>query len=293
MALVGQWCLFLLLGTLGCVRTMPQRNNPFLINVLLTTFLSTFPPCILFITGHQEGPPPHWLCLTQSVLMDGIAPMFGIALVVLNFHTWGDMRVIIWGKTSVTRSSIFAKWILLIAPYVTLVSWCTASLVAAVKPTADVELAQFVFCSNNSHSGDIIRGNVGVFMIMCGILDLFFEFWIAWVIFAPFKFLHSQRANMSSSALYRDNVQISVRILIFSAIQLTPVLLALLNRVWTWNSLPLQRATQILESMDAIATFLVFGTQKNVLQAWNFWKPRGNLGHKEEAIGGNSVGSMV
>jgi len=270
-ALVGQFSMLLLLGTFLFVKSLPQRKNPFLINFLLTTFLATIPPCLLFYTGHQDGVPPHWLCLVQAVLMDGVAPMFGVALVVLVIHTWGDLRAILWGKKVFTTQSVVVKWLLLSVPYIVLISWCAASLVAALQQSADLQLLAFVYCSNNSHQGSSVRQHVGYIMIMCGIIELSFEVLLGSILLTPFKYYRSHPSAKSSSS-YHANVQISIRILIFSALQLTPVILSLLNsKLMGWNSFGLKQATQIVESMDAFATFLVFGTQKDVLRAWKFW----------------------
>jgi len=51
--LVGALLLFLLLGTLWLCRSLPQRDNPFLLNLLVTTSLAGFPPSILYVNMHE------------------------------------------------------------------------------------------------------------------------------------------------------------------------------------------------------------------------------------------------
>ncbi|KAF8586418.1 hypothetical protein K439DRAFT_1631664 [Ramaria rubella] len=85
--MAGQLSLLALLGTYLFCKDLSGRNNLYLLNFLFTTFLATIPPCLLFYTGQQEAP-AHWICVLQSVLMDGIAPMFEVALLILVFHTW-------------------------------------------------------------------------------------------------------------------------------------------------------------------------------------------------------------
>jgi len=273
MCIIGQWSLFALLVTFAWVKSIPQRNNPFLINLILTTLLATIPPCFLLYTGHQDGVPPHGLCFVQSLLMDGVAPMFGTALLVLVAHTWSELRASLRGKTSVSVTYTAVKFPLLMAPYIVMASWCTASTMAALKPSARFETSQFVYCANNPPGGIPVRRYIGLFMSIVGILELFFIVWIACMVFAPFKFWRLQRSEMpiSTSPSYHANVKTYIRISIFSALQMTPIILALLNSERK-NSLPVKQATQVLESMNAIATFLVFGTQKNVLEAWYFWR---------------------
>jgi len=47
--LLGSACLLLLLFTLARVSTLSQRNNPFLINFLFTTWIATLPPALLYV----------------------------------------------------------------------------------------------------------------------------------------------------------------------------------------------------------------------------------------------------
>jgi len=103
----------------------------------LATFLGTIPPCLLLFTGDiMNKNPPKGLCLTQSVLLDGIPPMLASAFLVLIFITWVNLRAMLSGTTSVMERVVWVKRLLLLAPYIALVSWCTASLVAALlEPT--------------------------------------------------------------------------------------------------------------------------------------------------------------
>ena len=46
----GQWLLVVLLITYACAKWLSQRNNPYLINFVLTMFLGTIPPSLLYVT---------------------------------------------------------------------------------------------------------------------------------------------------------------------------------------------------------------------------------------------------
>lgn len=46
---IGQGFLAILLITYAAARTLPQRNNACLINLILVTFLGTFPPALLYV----------------------------------------------------------------------------------------------------------------------------------------------------------------------------------------------------------------------------------------------------
>ncbi|KAF8479472.1 hypothetical protein JB92DRAFT_3043847 [Gautieria morchelliformis] len=267
--IAGQWCMLLLLGTFLLVKDLPGRRNVFMINFLVTIFLATIPPCLLFYAGQQDGVPSHWLCLMQSVLMDGIAPMFGVALTVFVFQTWAELRSAICSKSSLVATSPIAKWGLLLLPYVTLAGWCTGSLFHAFLPPATFQLSKFVYCDNVSRGG--IRGLVGTFMLACGAMEILFEIWIAFLLITREKLsngiIHSEK--------YRDTVHLYIRTIAFTLVQFGPVALAVMNKAAPATiEGEIRRATQVLEAMNALVTFLVFGSQKAILQTWKIWPQR-------------------
>ncbi|KAF8585787.1 hypothetical protein K439DRAFT_1660098 [Ramaria rubella] len=284
-ALLGQWSLLILLGTFGVVRSLRQRHNLFLINFLFTTFLSTWPPCLLFFTGQQGNHPPHWLCFTQAILMDGVAPMSTIALSILVFHvgtsfflvqiirhqlreqTWTTLKSSLASEKSVTERFSWIKVLLLCLPYIVFVSWCMASLLAALQAPRQLEIGQFVYCANNSLFSNRVRRFVGFFMILVGFFDLCMEVCIGYLFY-----LHHARVTSVGGDTFRENYCLALRILIFSALQILTVLLSLFNSFPWLNSQQLKEATQLIESMDALGTFVVFATQKDVLGVWGTWR---------------------
>jgi len=54
------------------------------------------------------------------------------------------------------------------------------------------------------------------------------------------------------------------------------------------NSPKIKVAYELMTSMNAPATFVAFGTQKNVLQAWKFWgKKKSTVVVQQQPQGGN------
>ncbi|KAF8575422.1 hypothetical protein K439DRAFT_747156 [Ramaria rubella] len=266
--LIGQWSLLFLLGTFYVVKSLPQRSNTFLINFLLTMFLATIPPLLLFLTGQQDLITVPWICFVQSVLMDGVAPMFGTALTILTIQLWLELRAMVKGKPEalgIFERHFYLKCLLLLTPYLVCASWCIASLTGSLAPSADVKLLPFVFCTNQS-AVIPVRKQIGYFMIACTIISIVFEIWTVCLV--------------KRSVCYRANGHQAVRLLIFSLLQLSPIILTALAKLGPYNSFSHRRATtnienaiQVIEAMDALATFLVFGTQRSVLQAWHILSP--------------------
>ncbi|KAF8576137.1 hypothetical protein K439DRAFT_683438 [Ramaria rubella] len=269
--MAGQVSLLILLGTYLFCKDLPGRNNLYLLNFLFTTFLATIPPCLLFYTGQQEAP-AHWICVVQSVLMDGIAPMFEVALLILVFQTWVTIRAITHEKSVLMLTSSWVKWVLLLCPYTALVGWCTASIVQAIQPSSVYSLREFVYCANTSQTFShlFIRQCLRPFLIICGILEIIFEIWIA-VLVIPRS--DSSGRGRVTSATYQNPRQIYTRLYIFTILQLGPVLLAVMNQVSPKVAHGVATSTQVLESMDALVTFLVFGSQSAILRKWKLLKP--------------------
>ncbi|KAF8587946.1 hypothetical protein K439DRAFT_728481 [Ramaria rubella] len=267
--MAGQVSLFVLLSTYLLCKDLPGRKNIYLINFLFTTFLATIPPCLLFYAGQQEAP-AHWICVVQSILMDGISPMFEVALLILVFQTWAGIRAIICVKSDVISSSAIAKSIFLLCPYAALVGWCTASTIQAFQPQSTYSLGDFAYCDNSSKTFPfiLIRQRIRPFLITCGILQILFEIWIAFFLISGPRSITRPRI---SSSTYQNSRHIYARLCIFTLLQLGPVLLAVINSVVPQHSVTIP--TQVLESMDAVVTFLVFGSQSDILQKWRLLKP--------------------
>ncbi|KAF8473789.1 hypothetical protein JB92DRAFT_3052533 [Gautieria morchelliformis] len=263
-AMFGQWGLLALLATFGVVSSLPQGHNPFLINFLTTSFLATWPPCLLFFTGEQERNPPHELCLVQSILIDGSRPMFGISMAIFVFHTWRSLKCKLVGETPATMRSSGIKGLLILMPYLVFTCWCIASLVTALKSPFQPEIDQFVFCTNTSAGGTQLRRSTGFFTLITGI----FQFCISLCI-ARLVWHHS---GVTDSECCRLTLCIALRILVFCSLQLIIILLSVLDSLVSFSSIELKGATQILQSMNGLMTFLVWGTQKDVLKAWRIWR---------------------
>ncbi|KAF8585780.1 hypothetical protein K439DRAFT_1660093 [Ramaria rubella] len=263
-AIIGLVSLLIVLITFAVVKSLPQRGNVFLLNFLFTTCLAQIPPILLFITGQLNDNPLEYLCFTQSVLMDGVGPMFGIALVMLVIQTWMDLRGLFLGKTPITAKFPSSRIMGLLAPYVSAILWCIASLVAASYAPIQLELTQIVYCANNSIPGTGVRRFVGFFMLFLGIIEFAFEALIARLVY---KHLSGTKRNTYGKS-YITSYHFALRVLIFCILQLTPIILAALNSLMRLNSPPLKNGTHILESMNAVVTFLVFGTSNDLLRTW-------------------------
>jgi len=261
--LVGQWALLALLVTYGVVKHLPQRNNPFLINVVLTHFLATIPPALRLYAGVQYSvQPSNEFCLIQASLVDGVSPMFGIAQLALVFDTWSEMRSLCLHKRHITRLPI-TKYLLILAPYAVMLIWALSSFIVGMESNAN-HYTGSVWCINSSVPSGKLSQTVGEFLFTIAGTQLFFELWVGWMIYS-----YPTRVQKDPMA-WRTTIQFALRIIIFQSLQLIATLLSVVNAAGV-NSPRLKAAYQLLSGMAALATFIAFGTQKSVLKAWKFW----------------------
>ncbi|KAF8575976.1 hypothetical protein K439DRAFT_1664826 [Ramaria rubella] len=263
--IAGQCCLLILLLTIAFAKPRPQRSNPFLINFFLTTLLATIPPAFLFYTGHlsAHSPPPPGLCFVQAALVDGVAPMFGIAQAALSFDTWSETRALCVNTQKISRIS-WLRYTLLAAPYLLMWIFVFTSFMAASQSQA-AHLAGYVYCINDSGPSNSIRNFVGLIMLVFAVIDLGFALGVGW-----FMYLFSSEKHKDLTA-WRINKQFALRVSILATLQLLPLILSVCNSSGI-NSYPLKIAYELLVSMNSLAVFFIFGTQRSILEAWKIRK---------------------
>ncbi|KIJ51064.1 hypothetical protein M422DRAFT_245040 [Sphaerobolus stellatus SS14] len=163
--IAGQWSLLALILTYCFINAMRQWSNPFLVNLLITTFIASIPPSLLGYTGNRSrvSPPSPTLCFIQASLVDGVAPMFGVAQLALLFDVWLELRAFIKKKSRLSRE-MFAFYTLLFLPYFTMWVWIFGSFVASYQSKAEHD-PLLAYCQNDSKASNAVRKYVGIFVL--------------------------------------------------------------------------------------------------------------------------------
>ncbi|KAF8519282.1 hypothetical protein JB92DRAFT_2899246 [Gautieria morchelliformis] len=258
--IVGGCSLLLLLYTYYAVKTLPQRNNPVLINLIFISYLATIPPLMLLFTGQQGGVHIQWICILQSTLVMGIPPMYFVGLVALVFQNFTTSNYNL-------ANSTWVQWTLLLAPYIVYTCWFVATLTLALQPSAKVLPNPFVFCTNDAAGPYVIRNQVGYFVVACLAITIVLEVWTAYFVFASHRQCRKFGDLAHASSLYRTKLHLYVRLCTFTVMQVFPIILTAVNAPTHAIHMP-GDATQIVEGLYPLAVFFVFGTQRAVLQAW-------------------------
>ncbi|KAF8519287.1 hypothetical protein JB92DRAFT_2899358 [Gautieria morchelliformis] len=257
--IVGGCSLLLLLYTYYAVKTLPQRNNPVLINLIFMSYLATIPPLMLLFTGQQGGVHIQWICILQSALIDGIPPMYFVGLVALVFQNFTTSNYNL-------ANSTWVQWTLLLAPYIVYMCWFVASLTLALQPSAKVLPNPFIYCTNDAAGPYVIRNQLGYFAVACLAITIVLEVWTAYFVFASHRRCCNSGGLAHASSLYRTKLHLYVRLCTFTVMQVFPIILTAVKT--PTSTVHMSRdATQIVKAYP-LAVFFVFGTQRAVLQAW-------------------------
>lgn len=277
--MTGTATLLLLLGTFYFVPSLPQRKNPFLINLHLSTLLATVAANLLFITGQQERITIFPICLVQSILMDAVGPVVSTSMSCLVFQLWDEISSAIKGKVRILERSNVARRTVLIAPYVTLVIWITFSIIVTTRPPIRVLPLSFSVCLDRGPTHHTTaRIYVGPFMVACGLWTVCFEVWTAYLLVTRKSPRELWDVEGPSFHSYRMNLYLAMRVFIFNLIQIVALFLTAANRVGRSEKKALKTddVGQILESTLGLAVFVAFGTQRTVLEAWKIVLTRDN-----------------
>jgi len=268
----GSIALFALLITLWRVPSLPQRNNPFLVNLLLTTWLSTIPASLLLFSGHAvDLLPAKALCILQAVLMDGVIPMFGIAGLCLVLSIWLQVRADLAGHFNPLVEKRWLKILVLSIPYITFLCWTSSSIGLGFSTPPRV-LVETIWCAIITPRSNRIRRFIGFFLTGFSLAQLFLEGWIIALILESKKSSIDITKSKNSLTIGKGLI---LRVVIFTLIQLSIVILAiLLAGIRIGDDLQeYTDVTRVFDSMNALFTFLVFGTSNSLLEAWRLKKP--------------------
>jgi len=232
------------------------KRNPTVTNLLNTWFLSAIIFTLLFVAGKHKGPePPKALCIVQSSLVYASIPMNSAAALALVLNLYITLQTAFdptWGKS-------WAKWrmhLLILVPYFIGLVFFIAALAVSLRFPADVSRARnFFYCSLNGHG---IGNSTGIF---CAV-----TMQIVWVleIIIGIKMYRNWRVARTGAGLSISN---TIRITVFSAYGALAGISALIS-IWR----PDDPLPYMVLATIPITAFLVFGTQKDMINACCFWK---------------------
>ncbi|KAI0089244.1 hypothetical protein BDY19DRAFT_133221 [Irpex rosettiformis] len=238
------------------------RRHPLVVNFLGTWIIYATSFCLLLYTGYQfKHDIPRTLCIIQASLIHGVSLMAPIATFAFVLNLWLSTRATCLvpdeedGLTPPKRPMTSCNRVLLVAPY-TVFLICVFVILAVPDPKGDIifRVEGSLYCTIQSSYTRIVPLIASSIMIIVLILE--------GIIIARLRKLNRIYGQLGSQQDYAP--PIIVRIMLFS-VCLFIALIALCISIVTEVDLV---SLHIIQSILPTAVFVIFGTQKDLLEAW-------------------------
>jgi len=249
----------LLISTILLARHI--RRHATFINLCITWMVVGFSSSLLLYAGFQTGPePPKPLCIIQASLLYGQPGMTSLSAFGLVFQVFYVVRSTFREKDPHNHETL-RKWSLVIAPYVAFAIFAGwTAYVGSTSPDLVSRQRRFFYCSVKS---TFLTNSITIFSFLVLFVTIILECWIAYLTYCHWRVLRATELNE------KNGMELSL-IIRTSAFGL-------------WVTLGMSLSVLSLRAPDspipdlALATMgsavvLVFGTQKDVIRAWQFWR---------------------
>ncbi|KIJ50772.1 hypothetical protein M422DRAFT_245439 [Sphaerobolus stellatus SS14] len=291
----GQIGLIALLITLFVVKRLPQSQNAYFVNFVAVSLGTTLPPGIL-LYGGGLGEPRRGLCVWQVALTNGGTTMYLTAFLIFAIHTLLTLRAAMRGEAAVTMKCVKLRVFLLALPYIIFILLSVFSGIIASHST-HLRLANPLICLDVSQHGIKLKSYVGYCVFSLGLVTLIVQVYIIVLVWrkrpqtlqaqSSASDIETQSPTTTSSntngvQILRVDVFLVLRLLAFCVFQVLLLLLSALLSIASMDVIKGDRlliAKTVIFALHGLETFLIFGTQKNVLQVWGL---RGSENQEKE-----------
>ncbi|KAL4267602.1 G-protein coupled receptors family 3 profile domain-containing protein [Pleurotus pulmonarius] len=230
-------------------------------NFCIAWIISCISYLLLSFAGQQTGPAPnHVLCLTQASLIYAAPNLTAFATLALVIQLWLNVHSAPIGSTSPRhRVSGLVTLILLSVPYAVAIVTLVASLMVASHWPGCVSRAKSsMYCGMNIR----LPGQVSAILVAVSMgVAVFLEVFIAVTLYRNWRLLKSLDGHIMHS------MRTSVRVGIFSLFSILSIAVAPVYLSAVMAPIP-----NIIIALTPVAAFFVFGSQKDLLSVWIFWR---------------------
>ncbi|KAH9921238.1 uncharacterized protein BXZ73DRAFT_91847 [Epithele typhae] len=231
------------------------------LNFCITWLIYCISYTLLAFAGQQLRPePPSFpLCLTQASLIYAAPVLVAMSTFALVLQLWVTLKTALHPpKAPRTRDTVFSGFLLL-APYIAWLGFVVAILVIGTLNPSSVERAgHLVYCTlQGGRAGNITAMVVAaILLVMVG-----FDIYIGVVLYKNW------RALRGSDHPGQIPFNLLLRVALFSFVCVVGI-----GCTFIFLSGVSFFAGNILISLMPVVAFLVFGTQRDILEAWVFWR---------------------
>ncbi|KAI0819275.1 hypothetical protein BC628DRAFT_1333405 [Trametes gibbosa] len=217
---------------------------------------------LLAFSGQQTRPePPSYpLCLTQAVLIYAAPVLVAMTTFSLVLQLWFTLSNAVRPSKQAIQGNVWRNGFLLLAPYVAWLGFIIAMLVIGTRNPHSVQRAgALVYCTIKGPPGNITAIFVAAILLAMVVMDVY----IGTVLFKNWRAL---RGSDHPGAI---PFSLIVRVAIFSFVCVVGIGCAFLFL----SNISFFAGNTIIALMPLIA-FLVFGTQRDIISVWMFWRRR-------------------
>ncbi|KAL4252442.1 hypothetical protein ABKN59_002732 [Abortiporus biennis] len=234
-----------------------RRRNVTLINLLVVTTLCSVPPALLFYWGDiLNSTPPFGICFTQAILKHGSDPMFVVASLALVIEFVQGTGILVIKFVSKRRVSTV---LLLALPYITFAIFAAlTAILGATHPHKVKHKSNQIYCTVDFKP---LTHGVEIFSVVVVVITVSLE------IYTIAKFRRNwQDIRNDGRPPSKFGVSQALRIAGFTILQLNYLILCAVD--FYFASVATHIIPIIYEALMPLATFLIFGTTQDCLQAW-------------------------
>ncbi|PAV19456.1 hypothetical protein PNOK_0439000 [Pyrrhoderma noxium] len=228
-------------------------RHPLLINFLVTWMIYSTSFCILLYLGKQFGPePPHSFCAIQSSLIYGTAVLTPTAGLAFVFNFWLKLRALAVSRSA--KETTFQKCTLVAAPYIVFaLTVVVTACFGATNPELVSRNRYTLYCTIHSDFVDIVPALAAIILFILIVLECF-------IVIKLYQYRRETSHLRLGSGI---NISIFLRAGIFSLYSFLSLIACIAFWSRTGAEIP-----YIFQASLPTAAFVIFGSQKDLLEAW-------------------------
>ncbi|ESK93752.1 hypothetical protein Moror_1450 [Moniliophthora roreri MCA 2997] len=236
-----------------------QRHATFA-NLIAVFIIVGISSSLLLYAGKHEGPEPSKiLCLFQASLLYGVPAISSIAAFTLVLQMFLVIRASFYGQSYHERDHVFRTWLMVVAPYAAwLISIVVTAAVGAANPENVSRGRRFFYCS-------VLSDPLTDTIMIAAALVLFAT--LALEVATVILFYKGWRKVQQGSSSKGIELNLPLRILSFGLYLVLCMSLSLLSVQSPESPAP----DLIIASASSVVVF-IFGTQKDIIRVFCFWK---------------------
>lgn len=235
----------------------PSRHVTIPNNLILWVIQSVV-SCLLLFTGNADSQKiePR-LCKFQSAVVYGAPPALSAAAMTVVARVWYLTFSVNKSKSLLMQAS---AWLAALFVAIPMLVWIAVALASGL--IAGDNVRRFPqYCASDNQTPSIISGITAAFFLLLGCI---FQFWTLLIVYGRYR----RSKRFGQQEVGQVDMPLFIRISTFSIIIVIALVLAIIATVSAWS----QAAPDLLVAGMSVAVFVVFGSQRDVLEFWHLRK---------------------